>query len=201
MSDYTEHGISVGINRVNDTFFIKLKINGKLTHEDYKLMIPIIENAIKGVEEPEIKVIVDAIDFDGWDMEALWDDLKFSLGHIELFDKIAFVGNKKWEEYAIKISNWFMIGDIEYFQNMEDARNWINAEKPEKKDAIEKELDSREDEIKNGLELLFKANMKITNWDVPEADDQKAAEMIVDILSKKLDDIKEDVKKGKYKYY
>ena len=201
MSDYTEHGIPVGINRVNDTFFIKLKINGKLTHEDYKLMIPIIENAIKGVEKPEIKVIVDAIDFDGWDMEALWDDLKFGLGHIELFDKIAFVGNKKWEEYAIKISNWFMIGDIEYFQNMDDARDWLNSKKPEKKDAIEKELDSREDEIKNGLELLFKANMKITDWDVPEADDRKAAYMIVEILQNKLDIIKQDVEDGKYDTY
>lgn len=201
MSNYTEHGISIGINRVNDTFFIKIKINGKLTHEDYKMMIPMVENAVKSVEKPEIKVLIDAIDFDGWEMEALWDDLKFSLGHIELFNKIAFVGNKKWEEHAINISNWFMIGDIEYFENMDDAKNWINTEKPAKRDAIDKELASREDEIKNGLELLFKANMKITNWDVPEADDQKAAEIIVNILSKKLDEIKEDVKNGKYKYY
>ena len=201
MSNYTEHGISIGINRVNDTFFIKIKINGKLTHEDYKMMIPMVENAVKSVEKPEIKVLIDAIDFDGWEMEALWDDLKFSLGHIELFNKIAFVGNKKWEEHAIKISNWFMIGDIEYFENMDDAKNWINTEKPAKRDAIDKELASREDEIKNGLELLFKANMKITNWDVPEADDQKAAEIIVNILSKKLEEIKEDVKNGKYKYY
>ena len=200
MSKNIEHGISIGINRVEDTFFIKLKINGTLTHEDYKMMLPMIENAIKDVEQPNIKVLVDAIDFDGWEMEALWDDLKFSLGHIELFNKIAFVGNKKWEEHAIKISNWFMIGDIEYFENIDDAINWINKDKP-KRDMVEKEIDSREGEINKALELLFKANMKITNWDVPEADDQKAAEMIVDILSKKLDEIKDDVKNGKYKYY
>jgi len=200
MSKNIEHGISIGINRVEDTFFIKLKINGTLTHEDYKMMLPMIENAIKDVEQPNIKVLVDAIDFDGWEMKALWDDLKFSLGHIELYNKIAFVGNKKWEEYAIKISNWFMIGDIEYFENIDDAINWINKDKP-KRDMVEKEIDSREGEINKALELLFKANMKITNWDVPEADDQKAAEMIVDILSKKLDEIKDDVKNGKYKYY
>ena len=200
MSNNVEHGISIGINRVDDTFFIKLKINGTLTHQDYKMMIPMVENSIKDVSQPKVKLLVDAIDFDGWEVEALWDDLKFGLGHIELFNKIAFVGNKKWEEYAIKISNWFMIGDIEYFENMDDALNWINSEKV-KRDMVEKEIDGREGEIKKALEILFKANMKITNWDVPEADDQKAAEMIVDILSKKLDEIKDDVKNGKYKYY
>ncbi|MEA3552953.1 MAG: STAS/SEC14 domain-containing protein [Campylobacterota bacterium] len=200
MSNNIEHGISIGINRVDDTVFIKLKIDGTLTHEDYKMMTPMIENSVKGIEHPKVKVLVDALDFDGWEMEVLWDDLKFSLGHIELFNKIAFVGNKKWEEYAVKISNWFMIGDIEYFENMDDALNWINSEKP-KRDMVEKEIDSRENEISKALELLFKANMKITNWDVPEANDQKVAEMIVDILSKKLDEIKNDVKNGKYKYY
>ncbi len=200
MSKYIEHGISIGISRVEDVFFMKLKIDGTLTHKDYEVMIPMIENAIKGVEEPKIKVLVDAINFNGWDAHSLWDDLKFGLSHIKLFTKIAFVGNKKWEEYAIKISNWFMIGDIKYFENMDNAIVWINA-KELKKDVIEKELDNREDEIKNSLELLFKANMKITDWDVPEANDQEAAEILIDILSKKLDNIRADVKNGKYKYY
>ena len=34
-------------------------------------------------------------------------------------------------------------------------------------DVIQKELYSRKDEIERSLELLFKTNMKITDWDVP----------------------------------
>ena len=98
MSEYIEHGISIGISRVGDVFFMKLKINGTLTHEDYELMTPMIESAIKGVKEPKMKILVDAIDFNGWDTQALWDDLKFCLSHMELFTKMAFVGNKKWEK-------------------------------------------------------------------------------------------------------
>jgi hypothetical protein len=64
-----------------------------------------------------------------------------------------------------------------------------------------KEIDSRTEDIENQLEFLFKTNMKITNWDVPEADDQMAAELIVEILEKKLSKIKEDVTKGVYEYY
>jgi len=68
-------------------------------------------------------------------------------------------------------------------------------------DIIEKELASRKSEIQTELELLFKANMKITDWDVAEADDQKAAEILVDMLQEKLDSITTDVKSGKYLNY
>jgi len=68
-------------------------------------------------------------------------------------------------------------------------------------DALQKELENRELEIKKELELLFKANMKITDWDVPEVDDEKAALKIVEFLSQKLDEIKSDIKSGKYKNY
>ncbi len=68
-------------------------------------------------------------------------------------------------------------------------------------DTIQKELTSRKGEIQAALELLFKANMKITDWDVPEANDQEAAKMLIDILQEKLDAIREDVKNGKYINY
>jgi hypothetical protein len=68
-------------------------------------------------------------------------------------------------------------------------------------DVIEKELLSRKSEIQTALELLFKANMKITDWDVPEADDQKAAIMLLEILQEKLDSIKVDITNNKYKNY
>ena len=66
---------------------------------------------------------------------------------------------------------------------------------------IEKEIESRKVEIEKEIELLFKTNMKITDWDVPEADDKKAAEMIVDIMISKLDSIKSDILDGKYNNY
>jgi len=65
----------------------------------------------------------------------------------------------------------------------------------------EKEINDREEAIEEQLELLFKANMKITNWDVPETDDKKAAEMILEILEKKVTKLREDVINGKYDYY
>ncbi len=49
-------------------------------------------------------------------------------------------------------------------------------------DAVEKELAGRKKNIKRELELLFKVNMKFTDWDVPEADDTKAAKILLEII-------------------
>jgi len=68
-------------------------------------------------------------------------------------------------------------------------------------DAIKQELNSRRKEIEAALEVFFKANMKITDWDVPEADDKDAALMLLDILQAKLDTIREDVLSGRYNNY
>ena len=70
----------------------------------------------------------------------------------------------------------------------------------EKMDVILKELLSRKSEIEGMLETLFEANMKITNWDVPEADNRKAAEVLIEMLQDKLNMIKVDVDNGKYDY-
>ncbi len=43
--------------------------------------------------------------------------------------------------------------------------------------------------------------MKYADWYIPEANYQEAAEILIEILSKKLQEIKVDVENGKYKYY
>jgi hypothetical protein len=68
-------------------------------------------------------------------------------------------------------------------------------------DAIQKELASRKTEIQLAVELLFKANMKITDWDVPEADDKEGAKILLDMIQEKIDEIREDVLAGRYNNY
>lgn len=120
-----EHGVSVGIRRIGDHVYLKMELSGRLEHDDYELMVPMIESAISGIEKPKIEVLVDAIDFGGWDLRAAWDDLKFGLKHNSEFTKLAFVGNKKWEEYGIKISNWFINARMRYFEDIEEAHQWL----------------------------------------------------------------------------
>ncbi len=68
-------------------------------------------------------------------------------------------------------------------------------------DVIEKDIANRRTEIAASMRDLFKINMKITDWDVPEANHHEAAELIVAIFQEVLDEIKEDVKAGRYDNY
>jgi len=67
--------------------------------------------------------------------------------------------------------------------------------------AIIKELQSRKEEIQKEVELLFKTNMKITDWDVPEADDKQAAKVLLDMIQEKVDTLRKEVASGRYDYY
>ncbi len=68
-------------------------------------------------------------------------------------------------------------------------------------DAVKKELEGRRKEIAKEVELLFKANMKFTNWDVPEADDNEAAKLLIEIIKEEVTKIEADIEAGKYENY
>jgi len=123
------HGLSIGIERFNNQFFMSFKAVGKLTHEDYEQITPMIDSALQGVKNPKVNVFMDASELEGWELRAAWDDLKLGLKHGNHFDKIAIYGNKKWQEYAAKIGTWFVAGEIKYFENAGEALTWLGENK------------------------------------------------------------------------
>ena len=119
------HGLSIGIERINENFFLSLKATGKLTHDDYKAITPMIESALEGVDQPKIKALVDGTELEGWEMRAAWDDFKIGLKHGSEFEKIAIYGNKRWQEMSAKVGSWFMSGEVKYFDNRDEALDWL----------------------------------------------------------------------------
>lgn len=120
------HGLSIGIERIANHFFLSLKISGKLTHEDYQTITPMIDSALGSVTEPRINALIDATELEGWELRAAWDDFKLGLKHGSEFEKIAIFGNKKWQKTLSKIGTWFIAGEIKYFENEEDALTWFS---------------------------------------------------------------------------
>jgi hypothetical protein len=45
--------------------------------------------------------------------------------HRNQFEKIAILGNKKWQEYSAKVGKWFVSGDIQYFEDEQAALDWL----------------------------------------------------------------------------
>lgn len=120
-----EHGISIGLYRTGDQFFLRLLVQGKLTHEDYQMITPMLDNALAKVEHPTIKALVECHQFEGWELRAAWDDFKLGLKHRKAFAKIAIVGDKPWEKAVAKVGSWFIDGDMQFFEDVRDARQWL----------------------------------------------------------------------------
>ncbi|WP_373028247.1 hypothetical protein [Sulfurovum sp.] len=66
---------------------------------------------------------------------------------------------------------------------------------------VEQDILGRKNEIISEVNAIFKVNMKITNWDVPEADAKLAGNMIIDIMQEALDGLKMKLSTGEFKDY
>ena len=121
----TRHGLSIGIERVGNEFFLSLTAVGRLTHADYENITPIIDSALDSVQEPKVKVLVDGTEMEGWEPRAAWDDFKLGLKHGSEFEKVAIYGNKHWQEITAKIGSWFVSGEVRYFESCNDALDWL----------------------------------------------------------------------------
>ncbi len=121
-----KHGLSIGIQRTENNFFLTLKAVGKLTHADYETITPMIDSALGVVEDPKVRVLIDGTELDGWELRAAWDDFKLGLKHGNEFEKVAIIGNKNWQELGAKIASWFISGEAKYFEDEAAALSWLN---------------------------------------------------------------------------
>ena len=128
MTKDIKHGLSIGMQRINDESYLYIKAVGKLSHADYQKITPLVESAVKGVREPKINLFFDASELEGWEFRAARDDLKLGLSHGSEFNKIAILGSEKWQDYAAKVGNWFIHGEIQNFHDAGQALKWLTAQ-------------------------------------------------------------------------
>ncbi len=125
-ADMTErHGFSIGMERLGEEFFLTLKAMGTLRHEDYEVITPVLESALAGVQHPRIRAFVDCTELEGWELRAAWDDFRLGMRLRGDLTRIALVGRPGWHELAARVSSWFLTGEIQYFEDAAEARNWL----------------------------------------------------------------------------
>ena len=119
------HGLAMDIERTDNLFFIELKATGTLTHADYEKIVPILDEALAEVEKPIVDAYFDGTEFEGWELQAAWDDLRLGLKHGKKFHRIAIYGNQHWQEIMAKVGGWFVAGEVRYFDDPLDALAWL----------------------------------------------------------------------------
>ena len=104
---------------------VGFKLSGKLHDEDYKKFVPAVDAAI--AKQGKLRLLAQFHDFHGWDLHALWDDIKFSTTHCTKIERIALVGEKTWEKWMAKVCKPFTMAKSKYFDaaDIDKARAWI----------------------------------------------------------------------------
>lgn len=107
------------------TNLVEVNLSGKLHADDYKAFVPKIEAAIE--EHGKLRMLVRMEKFSGWDAGALWQDIKFDVKHFADFEKIAIVGDSKWEEGIAKFCEPFTSASVEFFEEGTEsaASQWL----------------------------------------------------------------------------
>lgn len=118
--------MTVKIQGEDDGKVLTLELSGKLTKEDYSHFTPEVERAVK--ENGKVRMLVRLNDFHGWTMSALWEDIKFDAHHFSNIERLAIVGENKWEAGMAIFCKPFTTAKVRYFDvsSSEKASIWIH---------------------------------------------------------------------------
>jgi len=106
---------------------LEVHVTGTLAKEDYKHFVPEVDRLVG--QHGKIRVLLDMHDFHGWDAGALWEDIKFDVKHFSDIERLAMVGEKKWQHAMSKFCRPFTTAKIRYFDHSQSdaAREWAEA--------------------------------------------------------------------------
>ena len=111
---------------------LSIYVTNKLTKGDLDDLASFLKQKEADWDHPHLLMIMK--DFKGWeDTAAAWKDLQLDAEYIGHFDRIAIVGDKKWQWWGAQLVNPITKKELKYFpiDLAENAWEWISEEHEE----------------------------------------------------------------------
>jgi hypothetical protein len=120
----------LGVHEEADGKILMVRMSGKLTKEDCQHFLPDVERLIDKLGT--IRVLCQMHDFHGWQLGALWEDVKFDIRHFGDIERLAIVGQRNWQAIMAVFCKPFTRAQVRYFEQREfdQAEEWIRADLP-----------------------------------------------------------------------
>ena len=117
--------MAVEVNEENEGKVLIVHVSGKLTTEDYERLVPEVERLV--AKHGKIRMLFDMHDFHGWKAGALWEDTKFAIKHFADIERLAMIGEKKWQQGMATFCKPFTKATVKYFDHADaaEARKWM----------------------------------------------------------------------------
>ena len=102
-----------------------MQSTGKLDADDYKTIVPLLEERIS--RHGRTNLYCEMLNFEGWTAGGLASDAKFDVEHLNDFNRIAMVGEEKWQDWMTSLMKPFTSADVKYFEasEREAALAWV----------------------------------------------------------------------------
>ena len=104
---------------------IEIRVEGKVTRAEFDEVAANLERAI--ARHGSVRLLEDIRDFSGIAASAFWDDVKFSLRHMNDVSRAAIVSEERWVDWHVRIVRPVVKAEIRTFTHAEAdaARDWL----------------------------------------------------------------------------
>lgn len=117
--------MSVQLHEDAGARLIELKVGGTLTGEDYAKFAPEVDEFIR--QQNKVRMLFEMEDFHGWKLGGMWADFRFGMKHAHDVERLAVVGEKRWQRWSAGLCRWFTEADVRYFDrsSAKEAHDWL----------------------------------------------------------------------------
>ena len=117
--------MSIKLNEENGGKVLVVHVSGKLVKADYEHFVPEFERLVR--QNGKLSVLFDMTGLHGWEAAAMWEDTKFAIKHFADIDRLAMVGEKKWQHGMATFCKPFTKATVRYFDHADAAaaRKWL----------------------------------------------------------------------------
>ena len=117
--------MSIQLTEEDGGKLLEVHVSGKLVKADYEHFVPEFERLLR--QHGRLRVLFDMTGFHGWEASAVWEDIKFDIKHFADIERLAIVGEKKWQNGMATFCKPFTKATIRYFDHSDAAaaRTWL----------------------------------------------------------------------------
>jgi SpoIIAA-like len=115
----------IQLSEENGGKILVVHVSGKLAKADYEQFVPEFERLI--IKHGKSRLLFDMTGLHGWDAGAAWEDAKFAIKHFADIERLAMVGEKKWQHGMATFCKPFTKATVRYFDHTDaaEARKWL----------------------------------------------------------------------------
>lgn len=103
-----------------------VRVSGAIAGDDYERFRPIVDEKVR--QHGKVRLLIHMDAFGGWgDLDAAWEDLKLDAVHYGDVERLAMVGEERWQDWTAQLTDLLAPGDVRYFDeaDLDGAWAWV----------------------------------------------------------------------------